>query len=111
MKSPGVEAIQKERDRQVDQIRYTPARDDQYIDHALAWAAVSYASPFRDEDPHPFWPWHENVWRPGLAAGDWERLPPDAHKWSQEQRDARIRELTKAGALIAAEIDRLMRIK
>jgi len=71
--------------------------DDEWVDGELALAATSYVMPADrrvltdfTKDAHPIeWPWDDEWWKP---------TPND-----------RIRELTKAGALIAAEIDRLMR--
>jgi hypothetical protein len=94
----GVELIAEERQRQIDQEGWTSERDDQYVDDDLAMAAASYAIPGRLRDiysvegieaAYPMWPWDLEWWKP--------------------TPDNRIRELQKAGALIAAEIDRLKR--
>lgn len=102
--SPGVELIHFERLRQIKEEGYDPARDDQHVDQALAIAAACYAmpAPLREHDRwwsrgqgwnlfnHPrFWPFHRQYWKPAP--------------------DDRVKELVKAGALIAAEIDRLKR--
>ena len=87
-------------------------RPEHYAEHTggeIAWAAVCYAAPSTvlvpsERNQHVYldpWPWDQR-WdkrtkiRPGNA--------PEA------VRQVRIRELTKAGALIAAEIDRLSAI-
>ncbi len=89
----GVSLIAAERARQVAVEGWTPEHDDEHADGELAKAAACYALPPSGDDPEPsdppaFWPWHRAWWKPG----------------------DRIRELEKAGALIAAEIDRLRRL-
>lgn len=90
----GAELIAAERARQVSGERWLPEHDDtHHRDGELAKAAACYALPPRllaRQGVFPaFWPWEHKDWKP---------TPDD-----------RIRELTKAGALIAAEIDRLLR--
>lgn len=112
----GAELISMERERQVKVEGYTPEHDDAYTkaeggayNTCLADAAICYAFiAAADEDlrkfgrvntNHPFlfcpvhWPWHNEHWKP--SQGD--------------SNQDRIKELVKAGALIAAEIDRLQR--
>ena len=89
--SYGAMLIAKERSRQAEEENYTPAHDEQHNNEELARASVcyieDYMNPFgRGECPND-WPWDEIFWKP---------TPRDY-----------IRQLTKAGALIAAEIDRL----
>lgn len=93
----GVELIADERKRQVEVEGWTAEHDAEYREEQLALAAASYALPQYSRDAlsrkYPYgdapatWPWLEVWWKP---------TPHD-----------RIRELVKAGALIAAEIDRL----
>jgi hypothetical protein len=87
----GVALIAAERRRQIEAEGWTPEHDDEHGDGELAAAAACYAGPawslLREHEPPLMWPWDEKWWKPG----------------------DRIRELTKAGALIAAEIDRLLR--
>lgn len=90
----GIALIAAERQRQVAEEGWTKEHDDQYILGDLALAAAVYALPATDrfalKSSQPdHWPWSEEWYKP---------TPHD-----------RIRELTKAGALIAAEIDRLLR--
>ena len=95
----GIELIKDERERQVSQEGWTAGSDDKHQPEGqLALAAACYALPERVRNIsrpglsaflHMFWPWHEAWWKP---------TPND-----------RVRELVKAGALIAAEIDRLQR--
>lgn len=95
----GIALIATERGRQIEQEGWTADHDDQHADGELAIAAAcyalaeharSYGRHYVDELPVK-WPWHEGWWKP---------TPDD-----------RIRELAKAGALIAAEIDRIRRAK
>ncbi|WP_417744780.1 hypothetical protein [Rosistilla oblonga] len=94
----GVEVIAAERERQVEVGGWTAEHDDAKKKGELANAAACYAMERRDRDrviwDSPsrviLWPWHSALWKPNPLN--------------------RIRELAKAGALIAAEIDRLNRI-
>lgn len=81
-----VEMIAAERARQIEVEHWTPEHDAEHASGDLARAAACYALPegWRSDD---IWPWHPGWWKPSP--------------------DDRIRELVKAGALIAAEIDRL----
>lgn len=85
----GVEMIAAERKRVIESEGYTPAHDAQHDPEDLAAAAVAYA--LRAEDRQieygaPIhWPWTPDYWKP--TPGD------------------RVRELVKAGQLIAAAID------
>lgn len=100
----GVELIAEERQRQLNELEYTPCRDDGYVLGELAIAASVYAKPnfLREMRVDPLeewevpnaskpvgWPWAAIFWKPSP--------------------NNRIKELSKAGALIAAEIDRLNR--
>lgn len=88
----GSALIADERARQITQEGWTPEHDDGHSNGDLAVAAACYAAPggqLRGEEIREQWPW-ENAW--------WKPTPND-----------RVRELVKAGALIAAEIDRLLR--
>lgn len=96
----GVELINTERQRQVTQEGWSSAHDDGHRKHELALAAMSYtaavAAPDEEGDENgkvrPCWDW------------------PWAKKWWKPSSDP-VRNLVKAGALIAAEIDRLQRLK
>lgn len=109
----GVDRIAKERRRQMEQEGWTLGRDRGYTGGDLALAAVAYASPlpvmvnksgdgWTLVDP---WPW-SSEWdkRPREALGEITILSHPAFR----SRATRIRELEKAGALIAAELDRLV---
>lgn len=95
-KVSGVELVAAERQRQIDQEGYRELHDDSHDLGQMANAAACYAMDPEDREfmePNfgvpGFWPWHSEDWKP---------TPHD-----------RVRELVKAGALIAAEIDRLGR--
>ena len=87
----GVKLIAAERQRQIEKEGWTPEHDDQHENGELALAAACYAIPIK--------------WR--VRAHYLSELWPWALKWWKPTPDNRIRELQKAGALIAAEIDRL----
>jgi hypothetical protein len=91
----GIERIASERKRQIEEEGWTAEHDDQHEDSGLAKAAASYAYP-RTEGEHLSW-----------KAALW----PWADGWYRPCPNNRIRELEKAGALCAAEIDRLLRLK
>lgn len=93
----GTELIRIERSRQVTSENYKPARDVGRAD-ALVSAATAYSinaltllvegvEVYSAEVPVAPWPWDEKHWKP---SGDV------------------VRDLTKAGALIAAAIDTLI---
>jgi len=113
MSEEGARRIMRERRRQIQQEGWSESHDDKLIDDQLAWAAVCYAAPERvftllkgvvPTDPvisfHDPWP---------------ESLDPTFDKRPSIKRKpsvrTRVRALEKAGALIAAEIDRLLRTK
>lgn len=97
----GIELICEERQRQISQEGWTAEHDDQHSCGELSVAAAIYAAPGAAQGlpvgqrPRnkilPFWPWDIG--------------------WYKPTPDNRVRELVKAGALIAAEIDRLQRFK
>ncbi len=91
----GAELIAAERQRQIDVEGWTPEHDDKHHQGEMADAAACYAlrsyEPVRgDEKPKSMWPWAPEWWKPS---------------------DDPVRNLVKAGALIAAEIDRLQRLE
>ncbi len=85
----GTELIVTERTRQIKEEGWSSSHDATHSAGELADAAACYAlaRKRKDGDPVRYWPWDLQWWKP---------IPND-----------RIRELVKAGALIAAEIDRL----
>jgi len=94
----GAERIASERQRQIEAEGWTAEHDATHDTGALTNAAISYSKaaeaarqgwpmkPWPDQIP-PEWPWSEDWWKPSSDP---------------------IRNLEKAGALIAAEIDRLL---
>lgn len=101
----GVELIAKERQRQTSQEGWTSEHDDEHTDGELANAAACYAmTPDSRKELGLFEGMHSWFKRTIL-----ERLWPWDDSWWKPTKSKRIRELTKAGALIAAEIDRLQR--
>jgi hypothetical protein len=92
----GSEMIAQERDRQVRVEGWTTEHDDQHANDSLAIAGACYAlRAYHAGNPSEVcgipkeWPWEPQYWKPA----------------------SRIRMLVKAGALIAAEIDRLLRLE
>jgi len=85
----GIELITDERKRQIEIEGWTPEHDAQHSHAELLAAAICYAhnaGHFKMTSPR-MWPWDEKWWKPSV--GD------------------KVRDLVKAGALIAAEIDRM----
>ena len=98
----GIELIQEERNRQITSENYTSEHDDKYSGSHLSFAATSYCyyannQPFDNKEDQQdindecliMWPWDNKYWKPS---------------------EDKVRNLVKAGALIAAEIDRLQRL-
>lgn len=117
----GVELIAAERERQVSEEGWTPEHDDGHDNGALVDAALVYASPrelyVRADRSPGLGVVFMNVWPHG-----WRRKPSNAGRTDGHGLDAskvreinaakpasRVRELVMAGALLAAEIDRLNR--
>ena len=93
-KKTGIELIAAERARQIDVKGFKAPRDAQYTQGQLLLGAIAYIQATGmqlrfGELPKCFvpmaWPWDRSTWRPG----------------------DRKRNLAKAGAMIAAEIDRI----
>lgn len=89
----GIDIIAEERKRQIEEEGWTTEHDAEHTNEALAKAAVCYALP-------QFERW-------GIRKALW----PFEEKWWKPSPDDRVKELAKAGALIAAEIDRLLKDK
>lgn len=92
----GIAMIERERNRQIEQEGWSAKHDDSHKNAELLWAAICYAreiayravaEQFYQPVPEE-WPWDGYWWKPSTDT---------------------IRQLSKAGALIAAEIDRLQR--
>jgi len=100
----GLELIIKERERQITQEGWTKEHDDKQAPFSMSNAGACYAMELfkntqvlnttkREIDSmiDYMWPWDGKWWKP---------TPDDP-----------VRQLVKAGALIAAEIDRLQRLR
>jgi hypothetical protein len=94
----GAQLIELERTRQIKIEGWTPEHDDEHVAADLCIAGACYAimgsfqichHSNKTCDTVDQWPWDKRAWKPS----------PDP-----------IRNLVKAGALIAAEIDRLQRL-
>lgn len=97
----GVGIIADERQRVLVEERFDPSRDARYTTEELSRAAMVYVCPPNMRNEYQFmmidsacsiWPWPSAWYKPGDGGVE-----------------GRIRELAKAGQLIAAEIDRLLR--
>lgn len=96
----GIELIAAERARQVEKEGWTPEHDDQHDNEELALAACYYALPA----PMPI-----TYGRGEYIIGPDSLFPSEWSETLMKRSADRIRNLVKAGALIAAEIDRLQR--
>lgn len=97
MNLSGATLIKLERDRQIKTENFSLENDSRCVQRELVMAALAYActdgSSEQDaQAKEMFWPWTDKWYKPSANA---------------------VRNLTKAGALIAAEIDRLnaLRVK
>lgn len=95
--SIGSQLIDNERMRQIHEEEWTPAHDDGHTRCELTAAAHCYIEEAAQQSMG------------GHTRGDYPEAWPWGGGWKPS--DDPIRNLTKAGALIAAEIDRLMRAK
>lgn len=88
----GIELIAEERQRQIEKEGWTPEHDDGHLEGEMVNAAAGYMVHALlgvfGRTPPQMWPWNRVWWKPS---------------------EDPIRNLTKAGALIAAEIDRIQR--
>ena len=99
----GIEIIADERARQIEKEGWNAEHDDEHKYGELADAAASYAMTDYMRRVIPKSPQDTS----GKIPVTW----PFGFEWWKETPDDRIKELAKAGALIAAEIDRLLRLK
>jgi hypothetical protein len=103
----GVELIEQERLRQIAFEGYTKDHDAQHESGELTFAAVCYATPFVLYEKKEY----ANSIQFEKASIDWNLdLPYDGNVLKDNRSLGniyRIKQLVKAGALIAAEIDRL----
>jgi hypothetical protein len=94
----GAESIALERHRQVTKEGWTPAHDDGHDEGELAFAAACYALEANAGS---------NLFDRSRQDALRELWPFNAHWWKPKDRRS---DLVRAGALIAAEIDRLDRL-
>lgn len=117
----GIELIAEERQRQIDREGYDCAHDNEHTEGQLVRAAICYAterkfylekrdSEHRERETIVQLPDKEGNMKPHQVLppiyGEW---PWGLEYWKPTPND-RVKELVKAGALIAAEIDRLQRL-
>lgn len=95
----GIELIAEERQRQISQEGWTPENDDANNKQEMSYAATAYiiAAQGRENKMKVNAEWLREFYWPSTWSPDWCKPTTS------------IRDLTKAGALIAAEIDRLQR--
>jgi hypothetical protein len=91
----GAEMIQQERQRQIDEEHWTAEHDDKHDAGSLVAAAVTYALEATFDGPAVKGKWLKQFW---MFEDSWFK-PKN-----------KIRDLVRAGALLAAEIDRLQRL-
>lgn len=98
MTTQAIKTIAAERDRQITVEGYDARHDDKHVHGQIAMAAACYTAPEKIY-----------VLDPPVAYVD------DPFPWEEEydkrQKHSRLRSLAIAGALIAAEMDRLARIE
>ncbi len=105
----GTDRIAQERRRQTEQEGWTKEHDNQHKDSQLAIAAACYAV-------HGLWKYNGAERYPvevtyDESGGPHDQAHTDAWPWSKywdkREKHSRVRQLEIAGALIAAEIDRI----
>jgi hypothetical protein len=102
----GVELIEEERKRQIEVEGWSIDHDAKHDRNELSLAAACYALPQFQRNQFSF------VYKFGVGKHIWlPTLWPFSSKFWKPTPNDRIKELQKAGALIAAEIDRLQQIK
>lgn len=117
----GIERIADERARQIAKEGWDDVHDDEHDDHELVWAAICFAA------PQPVFVQHQTVGRvhfsdpwPGQWDEEWDKRVYRTNEHDERvalvygaklPRKRYLRQLEKAGALLAAEIDRLLREK
>lgn len=109
--SPAIKAITAERRRQIEKEGWSPDHDDAHSDGSIALAAACYAMFAAVSDNA-----RRSTQLPGSLTNDGQAVegwaaflsiwPWERHFWKPTTR---VRDLEKAGALIAAELDRVIR--
>lgn len=99
----GLDLIAEERVRQIEEEGYSQDDDLKYVHDELAWAAVCYAAPGSVRAKH------DVEYAAGDILGELYADPwPWESKWDKRGKHDRKRQLAIAGALIAAELDRII---
>lgn len=93
----GLELIAAERKRQIEQEGWTAEHDLQHDEEELAWAACYYAMPSSIFEAHT-----------DVTPADMFRETGWCDEYAKRGKKTRKQQLVIAGALIAAEIDRLL---
>ncbi len=101
----GTELITEERQRQIDVEGWDSEHDDEHTSMPLATAAASYALDVVSKHAEV-----SDSWKRTFDRASSEVWPFD-EEWFKPTPEDPVRQLVKAGALIAAEIDRLQRLK
>lgn len=95
----GIEIIAEEKQRAFEKEGWTSEHDDDHVNGELANAAAYYAMTDETID------FINDEWGNDMSLHIW----PFELNWLKRTPENRIRELAKAGALIAFEIERLQR--
>lgn len=99
-----IDLIREERIRQIDKEGFLFDHDAKNTNGELAAAAACYAMPATDRRKYQSYAIGHG-WYPRWWPKNWEV------RWWKPSPNDRVKELVKAGALIAAEIDRLLLVK
>jgi len=106
----GIELIADERHRQVNEEGWTPEHDDAHTDASMAMVAALYAAPVNLYERTKNWEGveiHTDPW-PWKTIVD-DMVPIKLNAWDNRRIHDEKRRLVIAGALIAAELDRINR--
>lgn len=111
MKS-GIDLIAEERHRQLAKLGWSAGHDDEHDERELARAGLAYVENYVAR----WWVYTNALCMSGVDNGPLTyKNEPVPESWPWDDKDWKpedpMRDLVKAGALIAAEIDRLQRAK
>lgn len=104
----GSEIIAEERARQINVEGWTPEHDDKHTDGQLAAAACVYAD---FANYHGEFPLMEDGTKKAKVLIGRDFKWPFSKEWLKLTPEDRVKELGKAGGFVAAEIDRVNRLK
>lgn len=97
----GIELITEERKRQIEKEGWSESHDAEHSDMSLAVAGASYALHAASAHTGEHFSWGDIFRECALKVWPFDR------EWFKPTPEDPIRQLVKAGALIAAEIDRI----